>query len=94
MFKCLNLRGVIGSEQVNVRSKSARISRIQGASHNQTSVLKVKKQAAIVQIDGANGSKTVVYHKVFGVDKAGGILINLYSRIQQRGIVARVTSKT
>lgn len=50
-------------------------------------VLKVKKQAAIVQIDGANGSKTVVYHKVFGVDKAGGILINLYSRIQQRGIV-------
>ena len=40
-------------------------------------VFKVEEQAAVVQIDGAHGGKAVIHHKVFGVNKAGGVLINL-----------------
>ena len=47
----------------------------------------MEEQAAVIQVDGTYGGKAVVHHKVFGVDEAGGVFINLDSGLQQRGIV-------
>lgn len=40
-------------------------------------ILKVKEQVAVVQVDGAHRAHHVIDDALFGVDEAGGILVDL-----------------
>ena len=48
---------------------------------------KVMIEAAVVQIHGAHRGIPPVHHKVFGVDEARRVLVDLHPRLQQRRIV-------
>ena len=48
----------------------------------------MEEQAAVVQVDGANSGETVINYEILCMDKAGGILVYLYPRLQQGGIVS------
>ena len=50
-------------------------------------VLKVEKQAAVVQVHRAHRGEAAIHHKVFGVDEAGGVFIDVDPGVQQGGIV-------
>ena len=44
----------------------------------------MEEHTAIVHVDGTYNSAHIVGHHIFGVDKAGGVLKDLYSSLQQR----------
>ena len=47
----------------------------------------MEEQAAVIQVHSAHRGKAVVHHEVFGVDEAGGVLIDAHAGLQERGVV-------